>query len=136
MREQRTWVCATKPATPVPSTVKESLTAAANEIVETVLKPEYLKPPPRGYRFNYIVDIYTKWRGHCLLFRSKYACPGPNAMSPFFEVSFSRIACMANGTFDVAYMRHPDKWWTVYTSLSQEEALATIRNEIMFHPSG
>ena len=136
MKKQRTWVYSPKPASSVPRPVKESLTVAANEIVETAFKPEYLKPLPKESHFNHIVDIYVQWRGHCLLFRSKYACLGPNALSPFFESSFARIACMANGTFDVAYMRHTGKWWTVYTGLSQDEALATIRDEIIFHPSG
>lgn len=136
MKKQRTWVYSPTPASSVPRSAKEGLTAAATEIVETVFKPEYLKPPPKDQRFNCIADIYVQWRGHCLLFRSRYVCPGPNAMSPFFESSFARIACMANGTFDVAYMRHTGKWWTVYMGLSQKEALATVRDEIIFHPSG
>lgn len=81
----RQWVYRPGPASGVPDAVKKQVTAKANEIVETVFNPKYLKTPPKKPRFNYIVDIYTKWHKNCLLFRARYACPGPNALSPFFH---------------------------------------------------
>ena len=115
--------------------VKKEITASANEIVETVFKPGYLKPPPKKPRFNYIVDIYTKWHRGYLYFCAKYACPGPNAVSPHFEDRFTRITCGAGGRFALAYMRHTGKWQEVYPDLSLDEALPSVRDEILFHPS-
>ena len=132
----RQWVYSPRPASGVPDMVKEQVTAKANEIIETMFKPQYLKPPPKKPRFNYIVDIYTKWHRHCLYFRAKYACPGPNALSPFFEDGFTRLAYMANGRFNLAYMRHTGKWQEVFTDLSMEEAFDEIRNQPFFHPPG
>jgi len=116
--------------------MKNEIKAKTDEIVETVFKPRYLKPPPKKARFNYIVDIYTKWHKNCLLFRAKFACPGPNALSPFFEDSFTRLAYMANGRFNLAYMRHTGKWCEVFADLSMEEAFDAIRDEPFFHPPG
>jgi len=132
----RQWVYRPGPASGVPDAVKNKVTARANEIVEALFKPRYVKPPPRKPRFNYIVDIYTKWHKNCLYFRAKFACPGPNALSPFFEDSFTRLAYMANGRFNLAYMRHTGKWCEVFTDLSMEEAFASIRDEPFFHPPG
>ncbi len=132
----RQWVYSPRPASRIPDSVRNKITAKADEIVQTVFKPQYIKPPPRKPRFNYIVDIYTKWHKNCLYFRAKFACPGPNALSPFFEDNFTRLAYMANGRFNLAYMRHTGKWCEVFAGLSMEEAFATIRDEPLFHPPG
>jgi len=97
---------------------------------------DFAKPPPKKPRFNYIIEIYTKWHKNCLYFRAKFACPGPNALSPFFEDSFTRLAYMANGRFNLAYMRYTGKWREVFAGLSMEDAFATIRDEPFFHPPG
>ena len=133
---QRQWIYRPGPASRIPDSMKNEIKAKMDEIVETVFKPRYVKPPPKKPRFNYIVDIYTKWHKNCLYFRAKFACPGPNALSPFFEDSFTRLAYMANGRFNLAYMRHTGKWWEVFTDLSMEEAFATIRDEPFLHPPG
>jgi len=135
-KRPRQWIYRPGRASAVPDSVKTEIKAKADEIVETVFKPQYVKPPSKKQRFNYIVDIYTKWHGSCLLFRAGYACPGPRALSPFFEDSFTRLAYMANGRFNVAYMRHTGKWQEVFTDLSMEEAFAAIRDEPFFHPPG
>jgi hypothetical protein len=132
----RQWIYSPRPASHVPEAVKEKVTAKANEIIETVFKPRYIKPPPNNERFNYIVDMYTKWHKNCLYFCAKYACPGPNALSPFFEDSFTRLSYMANGRFNLAYMRYTGKWWEVFSDLSMEEAFADILEQPFFHPPG
>jgi len=135
-KRRRQWVYSPGPASGVPDSVKDEIIAKVDEIIETVFKPRYIKPPPKKARFNYIVDIYTKWHKNCLLFRARYACPGPRALSPFFEDSFTRLAYMANERFNLAYMRHTGKWCEVFTGLSMEEAFAAIRDEPFFHPPG
>jgi len=132
----RQWVYSPRPASRIPDSVKNEITAKAAEIIETVFNPRYVKPPAKNPRFNYIVDIYTKWHKNCLYFRAKFACPGPRALSPFFEDSFTRIAYMANGRFNLAFMRHTGRWCEVFTDLSMEEAFATIPDEPFFHPPG
>jgi hypothetical protein len=132
----RQWVYSPRPASGVPDAAKQQVMAKADEIIETLFKPRYLKPRPKKAMFNYIVDIYAKWHKNCLYFGAKYACPGPHALSPFFEDSFTRLAYMANGRFNLAYMRHTGTWQEVFTDLSREEAFDEIRNQPFFHPPG
>ena len=120
----------------MPQSVKAEVTAGAREIIETEWKPKYLKPPRKKPRFNYIVDIYSKWHRTFFYFCAKYACPGPNSLSPYFEHKFTRLAYMANGRFNLAYMRHTGRWGEIRFDLSLKEALAAVRSEAIFHPAG
>jgi len=114
--------------------VKKDLRVKASELIESVLKPEHVKPRSEDERFNYIVDIYAKWYHNYFYFCAKYRCPGPNAISPFFEAKFARLEYIGNGFFNLSYMRHTGKWWEIYTELSVEECLAAIRDEPHFLP--
>jgi len=44
----------------VSDSLKQAVKTKADELVETVLIPQYVKPPPEDNDFNYIVNIYTK----------------------------------------------------------------------------
>src|SRR5262249_24357303 len=39
---------------------------------------------------------------------------GPTAIKPTFEAPFVRLEYVGNRRFNLAYMRHTDKWWEVY----------------------
>ena len=69
---------------PLPERIKADVDAKATKLVEK-LKPKYIQPPPKEPRFNYIIDVWTKWIGGTLYFGTTYACPGPTAISPSFE---------------------------------------------------
>ena len=123
-----------QPKPKVPDAVKADVEAKAREIVETVLKPDHLKPPPEDMRFNYVVDIYTKWYRNYFYFCSQYRCPGPNAISPFFEVRFARLEYLDQDNFNISYMRHTGQWWEIYRDLSLEGCLAAVRDGPHFLP--
>ena len=42
----------------VPDKVKKKLKKKGDALVDRVLKPNHIKPPPEDTSFNYIVDIY------------------------------------------------------------------------------
>ena len=86
---------------PIPQTIKADLDAKAGKLVER-LKPKYVKPPPKQPRFNYIINVWTKWIGSTLYFGLTYACPFPNAISPSFEVKFARMEHVGGGGFTFA----------------------------------
>src|SRR4051794_31501267 len=92
-KPKRMWVYAPgKPAPPsVPEDLKAEVKAKADDLVEAHLKPAYFKPPPADRRWNYIIDIFTKWHGSVFYFCSTYDCPGPDALSPTFESRFARM---------------------------------------------
>ena len=129
-RRQLTWA----PAKPkgVPQGLRHAATDGARQLVEMELKPAYVQPPPKREHLNYIVDIFTKWRGRYFYFMARYACPGPNALSPFFDTGFARLEYLNNGHFSVSYMRHTGEWWQVRTDMTLAGALEAIRTEPIF----
>jgi len=135
-KTQKRWVYspqrASKPR--VTEAVKLGLETKANALIELVLKPTYIKPPCKDQQFNYIVDIYAKWRGSTFYFYSKYAVPGPNAISPFFEDKFARMEYAGGDRINLSYMRYTGKWVEIYTGLSVDECLGAIKDNPAFQP--
>ena len=117
---------------PLSASTKTDVDAKAVKLVETVLKPKYVQPPPREPRFNYIIDVWTKWIGGTLFFGTTYACPGPNAISPSFDVKFARMEHLGGGRFALSYMRHTEKWFKLFPSLTADECLDAVENDWHF----
>ena len=122
----------TKPQ--VPDSLKRILKEKADEIIETILKPQYIKPPTTDKDFNYLVDIYSKWYRNYFYFCAKYNCPSPNAIAPSFETKFARMEYIGNERFNLSYMRHTEKWWEIYQELTMLECLKLIVEEPHFRP--
>jgi len=131
-RKGWTWAPA-KPST-APQQIKADVSARARDLIDSQLKRTHIEPPPKSHKFNYLVDISAKWHGRFFYFVSKYACPGPNAMSPFFESGFARLEYHSSGTFHLAYMRHTGRWWQLYADLSIQEAMNIIVEDQLFQP--
>ncbi len=132
-KKQKRWTYS--PSKPkVPESIKSSVKAKADELVDTVLKPQHIKPPPDDMVLNYVVDIYTKWYRNYFYFCAKYANPGPYAISPHFETKFARLEYAGKERYHLSYMRHTDKWWEIYQDLSLDECLDTIRDDPLFMP--
>ena len=131
---RRTWTWAPAKPSGVPQGIKDVVSARAKTFVESELKPKHVEPPPSDPHYNYLVDISTKWHGRFFYFVSKYASPGPNALSPLFDAPFTRLEYQRNGRFSLAYMRHTGQWWQVYTDLTADEAISEIRENMLFQP--
>jgi hypothetical protein len=133
----KTWIYS-PPKPKVPDAIKVELKIKATELIDTVLKPEHVKPPPKNAKWNYIVDLYTKWHSNYFYFCAKYACPGPNALSPFFDIGFARLEYSGGigrqSRFNLSYMRHTGKWWEIWHGLSLEQCLAEVRGGGLFNP--
>src|SRR3954454_24500912 len=110
-KPRKGWTFSTgkKPKTALPGTVKDEVDTKARELIETVLKPKHVQPPPTGHQLNYVTDIMTKWLGSKCYFVSTYACPGPNALSPTFEWRFARMEPLRDGKFALYAMRYTGK---------------------------
>ena len=87
----------------VPLAVKSNVTAKAASFINDILKPRHVKTPSGDERFNYVVDIYSKWFGSYFYFCAKYACPGKNAISPYFESKFTRLEYVGSNKFNLSY---------------------------------
>lgn len=132
-KTQKTWVYS-PPKPKVPASVKAEVEQKANELVETVLKPQHVKPPPKDYDLNYIVDIYTKWYRHYFYFCSKYCSHGPNALSPFFEAKFARMEYVGGKRFNLSFSRHTGEWIEIHPGLALDKCLMAITEEPFFQP--
>ncbi len=135
-RRQKVWTFRqSKPPKPkVPENIKIEVETKAKELVESFLKPNYIKPSPEDNQFSYIVDIYAKWYQSYFHFSAKYHCPAPNCISPFFETKFARMEYAGNDLFNLSYMRHTGQWLELFTDLSVDECLATIKDDPHFLP--
>jgi hypothetical protein len=61
-KQLKRWVYSPpKPPKPaVPDDIKADVEAKAKELIDTVLKPEHVKPPPKAPQWNYLTDITSK----------------------------------------------------------------------------
>ena len=133
---QYKWLPATKRASrpKVSASTKAILKEQADQWVEGQLKPKHVQPPPEGHDFNYLVDIFTKWHGSFFYFCGTYHCPGPRAISPYFEQKFARMAYTGNNTYTLAYMRHTGQWQEVFHDLGAQVCFDLIARESLFLP--
>lgn len=123
-----------KPLKPgVPDKIKHELSEKATPLIEE-LKALHIEKPPKDKIFNYIVDVYTKWWRSYFYFCSKYACPGPGALSPFFESRFARMEYVGERRFNLSYLRHTGEWMELEQGLSVDECLKAIKEDGFYNP--
>ncbi len=123
------------PKPEVPDQLKKEVIEKSQALVQR-FKQDYVKPPPKDPKWDYIIEIYTKWHSNYFYFRATYACPGPNAISPTFGTGFARMEYVGDGKFNLAYMRHTGQFWQVDKDLTLKEALQTIQENGLYHPRG
>lgn len=135
-KQRRTWVYSPRkqPGPKVPDSVKSEVEQAASELIEKVLKPTHIKPPPKDMQFNYLAHIFTKWYRNHFYFCGTYNSPGPYAISPSFEVKFTRMEYRGPNRFNLAYLRHTGQWIEIYHDLSLKECLKAIQEDPWFRP--
>lgn len=135
-QSQHQWVYSPrKPAPPkVPEALKRKVEMEANALIESVLRPQHVQPPPENPQFNYLVDLSTKWFRSYFYFCSRYAVSGPDAIVPFFDDKFARLEYIGGDRFNLAAMRHNGEWIEIFPDLSLDECLTAVRDDPWFHP--
>jgi hypothetical protein len=121
------------PKPKVPDDLKAELTEKAEQLLQE-WRPKYIKPPPPGYQFNYIVELYGKWFRSYFYFCAKYACLGPTALSPFFEARFTRLEYVGDRQFNLAFMRYTGQWVETEQGLTIDQCLRSIREDSFYQP--
>ena len=136
MANKRSWSAAPtkKMKSTVPDLIKSRVKEKADKLIETVIKPQHIKPAPTTHDYNYIADINSKWYRNYFYFCATYNCPSPNAISPSFETKFARMEYVADNQFNLAYMRHTEQWHEVFQALSLDECLKLIEEDSLFSP--
>jgi hypothetical protein len=120
------------PRAPWPPFLKDEVSQRANALVEQVLKPRYVLPPPENPQFNYVAGVYTRWVQGRLYFVAAYNCPEPDAPQPCFETRFARLTYGGQDRFNLAFMRHTGQWVAPYTGLTLDECLTSVRDDPFF----
>ena len=123
---QRTWAPSKMLKPKVPDGLKKEVQAKADDLVAKVLTPKYIKPPPKKPRWNYPIELWTKWHRSFFYFGSTWASPGPNRIAPTFENRFARMEYVGDRLFNLAYFRHTGEWWTIHKGLTLAECLELI----------
>ncbi len=118
----------------VAASTKAEVETKAKDLIDNVIKPKYVLPPPLEAQFNYIADIRAKWYRNYFYFFSIYICPGPNALFPTFESRFARMEPLGGGKFALYFMRYTGEWVGIYDSLSVDECMKAIRDDAWFQP--
>jgi hypothetical protein len=114
--------------------IKQEVSQKAGDLIEKVLKPRHIQPPPKGHQLNYLVDITIRWLGSKCFFISVYRSTGPHAISPTFETKFARMEYVGNDKFALSFMRHTGQWVGIYDALSVEECMNAIKDDPWFVP--
>lgn len=122
----------------VPELVKHTLTHRMDQLIESQFKRNLPMQAELGREFgyNYVVDIYSRWRGRYFYIIARYHNPRPDAAEEYFEVRTTRLEYIGQQRFALAYLRHTDKWQEVYPSLSLNECVQAIETEELFWPVG
>ena len=120
----------------VPELLKHALTQRAKQLINNKFKPglPIQAEADKKHGFNYVVDIYTMWRGRYFYFITKYCNPRENATTEYFEVRSTRMEYIGGQRFNLAYMRHTGQWMEVFQGLTLAECLETIEKEELFWP--
>lgn len=131
-KARRAWVRVVPKPNTVPEPIKNEMRTKADKVIETELKPKFVKTPPENPDWNYVTDITGKWHGRFFYLVSTYACPGPNAIAPFFESRFARFEHTGNGKFALAFLRHTGTWYDLYHDLTIDACLESVLNDPWF----
>ena len=123
-----------RPKPKVPDDVKAAVSAQAEHLLAE-WRPKYITPPPPGYQFNYIVELYGKWFRSYFYLCAQYACPGPTALSPFFETRFARLEYVGERRFNLAFMRHTGQWVELEQDLTIDQCFRSLREESFYQPA-
>ena len=135
-KQRKAWMSGpvTKCKASLPGTVKDEMDTKATDLIEKVLKPRHVLPPPEGSQFNYVTDIKAKWIGSTCYFISTYACPGPDAIAPTFEEKFARMEYGGDAKFTLSFMRHTGKWVGLFAGITVDECMKAIQDDPWFQP--
>jgi hypothetical protein len=98
-------------------------------IRQQFLQAHFHQAAARDQRFNYLVDFSTKWHGPYLQFIARYACPGTNALSPFFETAFARLGYFRDDAWSIWARRHNDQWMVLGHQLTNRGMFSEMRRE-------
>jgi hypothetical protein len=122
-----------KPNAAFSAAEKISVTAACEHLITDFMKPRFL-PEIRPTQFNYPVEILGKWRGTQYRFIQRYRPGFPDNLGEEFDAPFARLDWISRNRFDLQWHRHTGQWWRLYSGLTLDEAVQTIKADGHLQP--
>ena len=124
------WAKSNKPGKPTEAEKQQVTDAFAPLIAE--LKAS-LPPLQEPQKTNQCVDLQAGWRGSYFTLKGIYKCPpGGTFVVDGFEMGVARLTYKGKDQFDLAYLRHDDKWFVMAHSISLAQAIESIKNDSWF----
>lgn len=96
-------------------------------------KKELQKMKP-DKKFNYVIDIYTKWYQNYFYLCEKYKAVFENSLTDEFEIKIVRLEFIAENNFNFSYFRHTGQWHPVAKNITLEDCLEMINANPNFRP--
>lgn len=113
---------------------KSKIVAQCQPLIE-FFKKQYIKECS-DKRFDYPVNIYTKWYRNYLYFCEKFKSEHPNRIKDEYETKFVRLERTGKDNYNFSYFRHTGQWFLVATDLSLKDCLEMMEANPNFHPIG
>ena len=133
MSQQWVWVKSnTPPKCKLAKYEKQAIQAKADQFVASYYRPHFIKPPPPEPQANYIDDFSTRWHGAYFYFTARYACPGPNTISLFFDIDFARLGYFSRDNYNLWARRHNDQWMLLYENVALPACFERMQNDPWF----
>ncbi len=83
--------------------------------------------------FNYPIEVFSEWRGKAFYICAKYRAKSRRPEDDFV-VRSARMTLKGFGRFDLAYFRHTERWFTVYSGITAAECFEEIEGNEVFWP--
>lgn len=113
---------------------KNEISSQCQPLVE-LFKSQYVKENP-DKRFNYLVDVYTKWYQNYLYFCEKFKSEHPKRIKDEYEVKFVRLERTGKDRYNFSYFRHTEQWFLVTIDLTLKDSLEMMQANPNFQPIG
>lgn len=93
-----------------------------------------LKSVKPNKKYNYIIDIYTKWYQNYFYFCEKYKSESEFRTVDEFETKIVRLEFISENNFNFSYFRHTGQWHLVIENITLENCLEMIIDNPNFRP--
>jgi hypothetical protein len=107
---------------------RQAIKKKVDQSIARYMEPQTIIPRRGKPSFGQVYELYTKWRGYSLILVAKRR--GGLLVDrdvEDFETQSGRLTLIGVDTFDVAYYRHTDKWWTLQYDCTLKAALTYFR---------
>ncbi|MBX7240524.1 MAG: hypothetical protein K1X92_02160 [Bacteroidia bacterium] len=128
----------TKPKLNASSLNKEAIEAGFQEVLEQ-FQAKDCKAETHENDVSlglYPISVEFKWYRNFLYITYNQRDAREGATLPYHEYKNVRIECTSNTTFNLAYFRHTEQWWTTAEGLNLEDAKKSILGDFWFQFPG